>query len=222
MSVSGARRPTPRDLRRRTHGQNFLVDQRVVRRFLSRADLRPDDLVVDLGAGTGALTLPLAAAGARVVAVERDPRWAQSLRRSVTAAGLAGRVEVVEADLRRVRLPPSPYRVVSSPPFSLTTAVLSRLLDDPEQGPWRADLLLQRAVAVKRAAEPPTSLRSAAWAPWWRFELGERVGRQAFRPVPGIDTAWLGIDKRDPPVLPTWLALGLAAALRPVWAPPNL
>ena len=218
--MSARERRTLRDERRRTHGQNFLVDPDVVRRFLSRAELRPGELVVDVGAGTGALTLALADAGARVLAIERDPLWARRLECSLRKAGLATRTRVIEADFRRVRLPEEPYRVVSSPPFCLTTALLSWLLDDVDRGPRRADLLIQWEVARKRAIQPPRSLRSAGWAPWWTFELGDKVGRRAFRPIPNVDAAWLTVRRREPPVLPTWLSSDFAAVLRTAWAPP--
>lgn len=218
MSARGRR--TPRDQRRRTHSQNFLVDLDVVRRFLSSAELRPDDLVVEVGAGTGALTLALAQAGAQVIAIERDPVWARHLVRNLRAAGLAAQARVIEADFRQVRLPEQPYRVVSNPPFSLTTALLSWLLDDVDRGPWRADLLLQLEVARKRAIEPPTSLRSAGWAPWWTFRVGDKVDRRAFRPMPRVDAAWLTVRRREPPVLPTWLSPDFAAVLRTAWTPP--
>ena len=71
---------TERDERRRSYGQNFLVDRPLIDRFVAGLDLGPDDLVVDLGAGTGALTRPLAATGAAVWAVESDPVWARRLR----------------------------------------------------------------------------------------------------------------------------------------------
>ena len=156
-------------------------------------------------------------AGARVVAVERDRDLADALRRELARRDLADRVVVRRADLGGVAWPDGPYRVVASPPFGLTTMLLARLLDDPGRGPVRADLLLQREVARKRAARPPDSLRSAAWAPWWSFALGERVGRGAFRPVPAVDAAWLTARRRDPPVLPSRLAPGFAETLRPVW-----
>lgn len=216
-----AQRRTARDQRRRSHGQNFLVDATVVARLLRRASLGPDDLVVELGAGRGALTLPLARTGARVIAVERDQVWAGQLRRRAQEAGLRDRIRIVEGDALRVALPDEPYRVVANVPFGLTTALLSRLLDDPAAGPQRADLLVQEEVARKRAAEPPQTLRSAVWAPWWRFELGERVPRRAFRPVPRVDAAWLAVERRDPPVLPLWLAPRLAEGLRPHWTPPQ-
>jgi 23S rRNA (adenine-N6)-dimethyltransferase len=217
--VAGRKR-TARDQRRRTHGQNFLRRQSVVRELLARAEITPGEHVVDLGAGAGALTLPLARAGALVTAVERDPAWADELRRRARREGLAEHVAVVRADARRFRLPDPPYRVAANLPFGFTTELLRRLLDDPERGPDRADLLVQRAVAVKRAALPPTTVQSAAWAPWWTFELGPVVPREAFRPVPRVDGAWLVVRKRTPPLLPTWLAPDFAAVLRERWDPP--
>ena len=198
-------------------GQHFLADQRVVERLLARLALRPGELVVDVGAGRGALTYPLAHAGARVIAVERDPRLVGALRRSVLHRGLAERVQVVKADLRRFRWPRTAYRVVANPPFGLTTDLLARLLDDPQLGPERAHLLVQQEVARRRVTQPPDTLRSAAWAPWWTFSFGERVDRGAFRPAPTVDAAWLHIERRVPPVLPEWLAPDFAETLRPVW-----
>ena len=216
MSV---RRRTGRGRWRRS--QNFLADPSAISRLLRAVDVRPDDLVVDLGAGGGALTLPLADAGARVVAVEIDPVWVARLRDRVQRAGVADRVRVVHGDLHTFRTPGEAWRVVANPPFGRTTAVLRLLLDDPVRGPDRADLVVQLEVARKRARQPPTTLRSAAWAPWWTFEMGTRIDRAAFRPVPGVDAALLTIRRREPPVLPAWLAPGLADALRPVWTPPQ-
>lgn len=206
-----------RDRRRRTHGQNFLVDPGVVERLLARIDLRADELVVDVGAGTGALTIPLALAGVSVLAIERDRRWVAELQQRVERAGVAGRVQIRRGDLREVPWPTRPYRVVASPPYALTTRLFARLLDDPRRGPTRADLLVQWEVARKRAATPPTTLRSAAWTPWWQFELGERVPRTAFRPIPATDSAWLHVTRRDPPILPEQLAAGFHEVLRPHW-----
>ncbi|MGH8897966.1 MAG: rRNA adenine N-6-methyltransferase family protein [Egibacteraceae bacterium] len=184
----GRSRRTARDERRRTHQQNFLTDARVVRRLV--ADVEPDELVVDVGAGTGVLTLAVAAAGARVLAVERDPVWSQRLRARVREAGLDERVRVVLGDLRAVALPVGRWRVIASPPFGLTTTLLRRLLDDPARGPARADLVLQFEVTRKFAAHPPTTLLGSSWAPWWETTLVERIPRTSFRPIPG--STWGG------------------------------
>ncbi len=219
--MSGRQRRSERDRRRRSLGQNFLVDQKLIHSLVANLDIAADELVVDLGAGGGALTLPLAAAGARLWAVERDPAWAAELAERARSADGADRIRVIRADLRRLRLPKEPFRVVANPPFGLTTEVLRLLLDDPDNHLRRADLILQRQVARKHADEPPTLLKTAAWAPWWRFSSGRTIPASAFRPRPSVDAAVLHITRRDPPVLPTWLAADLEQQLRPVWQPPQ-
>jgi 23S rRNA (adenine-N6)-dimethyltransferase len=107
---------------------------------VTAAEVRPGELVVDLGAGTGSLTVPLLDAGARVIAVELHPRRSAELRRC-----LAGRhVVVVETDLRAFRLPARPFRVVANPPFALTGPLLSML--GSARSLTRADLVLPRTV----------------------------------------------------------------------------
>ncbi|MTV27932.1 methyltransferase domain-containing protein [Nitriliruptoraceae bacterium ZYF776] len=212
-----ARRQSAADRRRRTHGQNLLTDPTVVDRLLSRLELTADELVVEVGPGRGALTLPLARAGVRVLAIERDGKLLGELQRRIEDEGLGGRVQLRRGDLRDAPWPRQPYRVVANPPFGLTTTLLGRLLDDPETGPTRADLLLQWDVVRKHTTSPPASLRTAAWAPWWHFERGEKVPREKFRPVPKVDAGWLIVQRRDPPLLPVTLAPGFAELLRPAW-----
>lgn len=78
--------------------------------------------MLDLGAGTGALTVPLAATGARVIAVELHPVRARALREAV-----CGNVKVVEADAAVMALPRRPFRVVANPPFSISTSIIRHL-----------------------------------------------------------------------------------------------
>jgi 23S rRNA (adenine-N6)-dimethyltransferase len=188
-----------------------------------RAGIAAGARVLDVGCGCGSTTLELArvvGAGGRVVAVERDPVWADRLRAAAERAGVADRVEVVEADFRQLDRPRERYRVVANPPYNLTTALLAWLLDEPERGPWRADLVIQLEVARKHAAQPPVALRTAAWAPWWLFEHRLTIDRNAFRPVPAVDSALLTVHRRDPPVLPPWIATELRDLLRAGWSPP--
>ncbi|MGB0115063.1 MAG: rRNA adenine N(6)-methyltransferase family protein [Ilumatobacteraceae bacterium] len=212
MSERHAR--TERDRRRRSLGQNFLADPELVARFVDGLGVAPGDLVVDVGAGAGALTTVLSRTGAEIWAVETDPAWVARLR-AVTSRD--PNVRVIGTDIRRLRLPARPYRVVANPPFGMTTDLLSLLLDEPERGPSRADLILQHDVVRKHAATPPVALRTAAWAPWWEFSVGMKVSRSSFRPRPSVDASVLTIRRRTPPVLPNRLAPGFADTLRPAW-----
>lgn len=212
----GRPRRTSRDQRRRTLQQNFITDPRVITRLV--ADVVPGDVVVDLGAGRGALTLAAAAAGADVLAVERDSTWSARLRERAHATGLQRRIQVVRGDLRTVDLPVGDqWRVIANPPFELTTALLRRLLDDPTHAPARADLVLQWEVARKFAAHPPTTLLATSWAPWWELTLVQRIRRSAFRPVPSVDAGWLRVRRRRPDIMAAHVAPAWEAFVREQW-----
>ena len=149
---------TPRDERRRRLGQNFLLPQ-AAERFVTGAGVGPDELVVDIGAGSGATSRQLLRQGARVIAVEADPVWAARLRRLAHREG-RNRIRVIEADFLLWTLPAECFRVVACLPFAATTAILHRLFDNPEQPLERADVIVQWEVARKRAAARPTR-----WSP---------------------------------------------------------
>jgi 23S rRNA (adenine-N6)-dimethyltransferase len=103
-------------------GQHFLRPE-IARRIVAHAGVGPDDLILDLGAGTGALTLPLARVAAQVVAIERDPRLARRLARRAPA-----NVTVHERSIESSWLPRRPFRVVANLPFAGSNAVVRRLL----------------------------------------------------------------------------------------------
>jgi SAM-dependent methyltransferase len=100
------------------------LDNRWAQRVVDAARVVPGELVLDVGAGLGALTAPLVRAGAQVVAVELHPGRAEKLRRRFADEP----VTVVRADAADLRLPSRPFRVVSSPPYGISTALLKRLL----------------------------------------------------------------------------------------------
>src|SRR5438093_373729 len=118
-----------------------------------------------LSAGPGALTAPLVAAGARVVAVELHPHRAQALRERFAACA----VTVVQADASDLRLPRRPFKVVANPPFAVSTAILRRLLH-PTSRLVRADLVLPRQVAARWAGGRAPAARR------WTMTFDARVG----------------------------------------------
>jgi 23S rRNA (adenine-N6)-dimethyltransferase len=207
---------TQRDERRRSLGQNFLRPERADQ-LVESAGFTAGDLVVEIGAGRGALTYALARRGVQVVALEKDPHWADSLRREAERRGVDGAVRVVRCDALDYRLPRRPYRVIGSLPFGATTAILRHLLDDPDSFLVRADLIVQWEVARKRALMPPSTLLSTTWAPWWSFEVVRRIPAAAFRPVPSIDAAVLRVTRRDPALLPLSMAGPYASFVRRYW-----
>ena len=161
------------------------------RRLVARAHIEPGDLVLDIGAGTGAITSRLVDAGARVLAVEMHPGRAGELRRR-----FAGHpVTVVQRDAAQLHLPRQQFHVVANPPFAITTALLRRLLD-PRGGLQRAELVLPRHAAVRWASGRGRDV--GRWSTTYGVTLAGRVPRSAFLPMPQDDAAVLSITRRSP------------------------
>lgn len=150
-------------------------------RLVALADLPPRSLVLDIGAGDGALTGPLVAAGHRVIAVERHPARAAVLR-----ATFGRGVTVVVADAADLRLPRRPFHVVANPPFGVTSALMRRLLH-PGSRMITGTLILQTPAARRWAGERRDG---------GRFTLGPPVPRSAFRPRPRVDCRVLRVERR--------------------------
>jgi 23S rRNA (adenine-N6)-dimethyltransferase len=166
------------------------LDVRWARRLVADPPLSPTSYVVDVGAGTGAITAQLLLAGARVVAVEAHPGRARYLRDRFGDA-----IVVVRADAADLRLPRRPYHVVANPPFTVTTALLRRILQ-PGSRLVSARLILQAQAAARWSG--PAAPGVNRWGRTFETSLGPRVPRSAFRPPPGVDTRILWIRRRSP------------------------
>jgi 23S rRNA (adenine-N6)-dimethyltransferase len=153
------------------------LDSRWAARLVALADVSPGELVLDVGAGRGAITNELVRAGAHVVAIELHERRVASLRERFDGQ----RVTVVRADATDLRLPRRPFKVVANPPFGATTALLRRLTS-PATRLEQASLVLPSWAATRwaagRGAGGPRSRLAFSCA------LGPRVPMSAFRPPP--------------------------------------
>ncbi len=167
---------------RRSWGWHPLSDTWAAR-IVEASGVGPGDLVLDIGAGGGALTRPLLATGARVLAIELHPGRLAGLRR---LAEREPRLTVVRADATDLRLPTRPFRVVANPPYAGSSALLDRLLA-PGSRLVQADLVVQRQLA-RRYAERQRRHH--------RLEVAARLPRSAFRPPPQVDSVVLRVTRR--------------------------
>jgi 23S rRNA (adenine-N6)-dimethyltransferase len=181
----------------RPHGRHFLRSRRLVEALVADAGIGAGDLVLDLGAGTGALTRELAQRAARVWAVELDAELAAGLERRLAA----GNVRVIRADATHLRWPAEPFKVVANTPFDRSAAILRGLLDDPSVPLVSADLVVQWELAVKRAAVWPSTFVGAYWGAWYRFELVRRLPPCVFAPEPAVGAGVLRVARRDEPLV---------------------
>ena len=152
--------------------------------IVATAAIRPGELVIDLGAGTGALTVPLVRAGARVIAVELHAGRARQLQANLSDHAAS----VVECDLADFIPPSRPFRLLANPPYALTAAVLAFVARASHL--TAADLVLQRAVVGRVVDHGRQDLR--------RFQAsrGLPLPRKAFTPPPPVDSAVLQLRRR--------------------------
>lgn len=178
-------------------GAHFLRDRSLVSQLARASGARAGTLVFDLGAGGGAITAELAATGARVIAVERDPRLAARLRRRFGHSPL---VRVVEADLRTMPLPRQEFLVVASLPFSLTTALCRRLLGDPAIRLAGAELIIQWGAARRLVSHRPRDAETAWWTARHQTNLARIISPASFVPEPRVHAAWLTVRPYPVPI----------------------
>tara|TARA_R110000868_G_scaffold411662_1_gene707200 strand:- start:12624 stop:13466 length:843 start_codon:yes stop_codon:yes gene_type:complete len=183
-------------------GQNFVVDANTVRRIVRLAKIESGDEVLEVGPGLGSLTLGILEAGARLTAVEIDPRLAAQLPTTVETLQPGAPLQVITADALRVtELPAPPRRLVANLPYNVSVPVLLHLLETfPSLE--SALVMVQAEVGQRLAAAPGSKVygspsAKAAWYGRW-FTQGQ-VSRQIFWPVPNVDSILVGFERGERP-----------------------
>jgi 16S rRNA (adenine1518-N6/adenine1519-N6)-dimethyltransferase len=178
--------------------QHFLIDDRVLDRLPGYATAIDADVshVLEIGAGTGALTDRLCRVADRVTAVERDPGLVGFLREEFAEEIDDGRLTVVEGDALAVDLPAF-SACVSNLPYSASSEIAFRLL--PRKRPLV--LMFQREFAERMVAEsdtPEYGRLSVSAQHYADCEIVEEVPREAFSPPPAVESAVVRARPRDP------------------------
>jgi 16S rRNA (adenine1518-N6/adenine1519-N6)-dimethyltransferase len=184
---------------RKRDGQHLLVDPNTVRRIVNTAGLAPDDVVLEVGPGIGSLTLALAAAVRRVIAVELDAGFVAAL--ADVLADVDG-VEVVHADALAVDLgrlvDGGPARFVANLPYNIATAIAIEALATGAFS--ELFVMVQREVGERWAARPgdPTySGVSAKLGVLAHVTVELSIPRSVFLPVPNVDSVMVRLVRRD-------------------------
>lgn len=138
-------------------GQNFLVHERTPRRIVDLAGLNPEDEVIEVGVGLGALTRPLAAACAKVIGLEAD---SGIIRMHEKQGDLPANVQLIHADVLKMDFaalvqPGKRLKIVTNLPYSISSPFLFRLIDHAALMDF-AVVMLQKEVAQRLCAQPGT------------------------------------------------------------------
>lgn len=186
---------------KRSLGQHFLVDPNLQRKIVEALETRPEDEVLEIGAGTGALTRHLVGRVRRLRLIELDDELAAAL-----ANELGGRedVEVIHADV--LELPPErlssgeDLKIIGNIPYGITSPLIFHLLEIQPR-PERIVLTVQKEVAERLAAEPGNKRYGALTVGVQAVasvEILFDVSRNAFRPRPDVASAAIRIVPARP------------------------
>ncbi|NBE54570.1 16S rRNA (adenine(1518)-N(6)/adenine(1519)-N(6))-dimethyltransferase RsmA [Streptomyces boluensis] len=187
-------------------GQNFVIDANTVRRIVRTAEVRADDVVVEVGPGLGSLTLALLETADRVTAVEIDDVLAAALPATVEARlpQRADRFALVHSDAMLVdTLPgPAPTALVANLPYNVAVPVLLHMLATfPTID--RTLVMVQAEVADRLAAAPGSKVYGvpSVKANWYaRVKRAGSIGRNVFWPAPNVDSGLVSLVRRTEPV----------------------
>jgi 16S rRNA (adenine1518-N6/adenine1519-N6)-dimethyltransferase len=184
----------------KTLGQNFLHDQNLARWIVNQAEIIPDDYVVEIGPGLGALTKLALEKGANVLAIEKDTRLANFLRERLNHP----RLEVINTDALkfdpRVLFSHHRVKLLGNLPYNISSALLLKFLDYPSPiSLWLC--MLQKEMARRLSALPSThdygslTLRVQLR---YRVQYLRSIPATVFFPKPEVDSALVRILPRDP------------------------
>ncbi len=181
-------------LRRR--GQNFLINNLVIKKVLEAADLKKQDVVLEIGAGLGTLTKEIARKVKKVIAVEIDKELVKALKNELKGYK---NVEIVQEDIRNNRLIVKllncypEYKVVANLPFNITGLVLRQFLAG-ENKPQSMVLILQKEAGERIVARPPKMSRLALTIQFYgQAKIIAQVKKDNFWPKPKVDSTILRI-----------------------------
>ncbi|MEP6809290.1 MAG: 16S rRNA (adenine(1518)-N(6)/adenine(1519)-N(6))-dimethyltransferase RsmA [Chthoniobacterales bacterium] len=188
----------------KTLGQNFLHDRNLAQWIVNRAELSPEDYVVEVGPGLGALTEFALASGARVLAIEKDARLAKFVRdRFPTERLEVLHSDALDFDVRRLHAEPQ-VKFIGNLPYNISSQLLLQFTKQPTPIQLMV-CMLQKEMARRLSAAPGTSDYGALTLlvqVHHRVEYLRTVPASVFLPRPEVDSAFLKLTPRSPEELP--------------------
>ena len=182
-------------------GQHFLKNPMVVKGIVDKSLLRPSDVVLEVGPGTGNMTVKLLEQAKKVLAIELDPRMVVELEKRVEGTAHQHKLEIIRGDV--LKLDPLPFFdvFVANIPYQISSPLIFKLL--AHRPPFRhAVILLQAEFAERLSAKPGDKFYcrlSVNCQLLAKVEQLMKVGRNNFRPPPKVDSKVVRIQPFNPP-----------------------
>ncbi|ODV77848.1 rRNA adenine dimethylase [Suhomyces tanzawaensis NRRL Y-17324] len=180
-------------------GQHILKNPLVAQGIVDKAGIKPSDIVLEVGPGTGNLTVRILEQARKVVAVEMDPRMAAELTKRVHGTPQQKKLEILLGDFMKTELPYFDV-CISNTPYQISSPLVFKLLNQPRP-PRVSILMFQREFALRLLARPGDSLYcrlSANVQMWANVTHIMKVGKNNFRPPPQVESSVVRIEVKNP------------------------
>jgi len=181
------------------HGQHFLRGRAFIAELIGHSNIRKNDTVLDIGAGSGAIAGVLASHAKHVIAYEPESTANALLRKNMQ---YIDNVTILQEDFLKDELPGIPYKVFSNIPFHLSSEIV-RKLTSATHPPKAVYLIVQKQFAQKLIASGDHfhGALGIAIAPWWAVRIRRPLRKTDFTPPPAVDTVLLELKPHEIPLL---------------------
>ncbi len=183
-------------------GQNFLINQGVLKKIVEIADIKPKDIILEIGPGIGTLTQELVKKARKVIAVEKDRNLVRILNYELKITEIKN-IEIIQGDILKFPISNIKFpirKIVANLPYNIASAVIRKFLES-ENPPKEMILMVQKEVAKRICAKPPEmNLLAASVQFYSRPKILFYVSKNNFWPRPKVDGAIIKIviNKRRP------------------------
>ena len=183
------------------YSQNFLRSPKLVESLVAQASLNKEDIVYDIGAGSGIISSALARKVKQVIAVEFEPGAAKILIHNMQEYP---NVSVKIGDIMKMNLPTTPYKIFANIPFHLSSPIVQRFINSP-MSPEAAYLIVQKQFGRKLIATDTshfTGQLGMLLGVEYKVKIIKSLRKTDFWPHPAVDTVLVEMIKRKDPLVP--------------------
>jgi len=196
-------------------GQNFLISKEPLKKMIAAAELKKNDVVLEIGPGFGVLTTELAPRVGQLIVVEKDKRLAEFLHKNIKTKKHK-KIKIINNDVLKLlitdyppatpehsdggrgRLPITDYKIIANLPYQITSPVIWKFLHQEKHKPTMMVLMVQQEVAQRICAQPgEMSLLSVLCQFYADCQIITKVKKGNFWPMPKVDSAIIKLKKQD-------------------------
>ena len=175
-------------------GQHFTVDTNLIKDAIKLADIHKEDIVLDIGAGSGFLTVHLIKHSKKVIAIENDLRLVSELQSKFSKTE---NVSIFKGDYRAYRVPQEDFKVVSNIPFAISSEILQSLMFENLEFFNQGCLIMQLQRAEKLLRQRFFNPYMAFYHTFYKLDIIYQIQPESFMPPPTVTSALVRIRKKE-------------------------